>query len=157
MNPQAGKFSYFHRAGAARGVLAPLIIGIAIVLFSSAGIARMMGWGSIAADDSGDILTLDEAAAPGQAMSEARTNARCAECGMFVSMREIESEDPGPGAAGGATAGNRDEIRGQPARNYEITIRMADGSSRVIGAANPAAWRTGERLIFIAGAIPPHQ
>jgi hypothetical protein len=149
----SGKFPYFHRAGAARGVLVPLITGIAIVLFSTAGIARIMGWGANSTDASGDGLAPDQMPAV-ETMSEARVFARCAECGVIVSMRKIErhKEDPGPGADG-----DRDESRLKASRNYEFTVRMADGSSRVIEAANAAAWRRGERLIVIAGAIPSHQ
>ena len=149
----SGKFPYFHRAGAARGVLVPLITGIAIVLFSTAGIARIMGWGANSTDASGDGLAPDQMPAV-ETMSEARVFARCAECGVIVSMRKIErhKEDPGPGADG-----DRDESRLKASRNYEFTVRMDDGSSRVIEAANAAAWRKGERLIVIAGAIPSHQ
>ena len=149
----SGKFPYFHRAGAARGVLVPLITGIAIVLFSTAGIARIMGWGANPTDASGDGLAPDQMPAV-ETMSEARVFARCAECGVIVSMRKIErhKEDPGPGAAG-----DRDESRLKASRNYEFTVRMDDGSSRVIEAAYAAAWRRGERLIVIAGAIPSHQ
>jgi len=149
----SGKFPYFHRAGAARGVLVPLITGIAIVLFSTAGIARIMGWGANSTDASGDGLAPDQMPAV-ETMSEARVFARCAECGVIVSMRKIErhKEDPGPGAAG-----DRDESRLKASRNYEFTVRMDDGSSRVIEAAYAAAWRRGERLIVIAGAIPSHQ
>jgi len=149
----SGKFPYFHRAGAARGVLVPLITGIAIVLFSTAGIARIMGWGANSTDASGDGLAPDQMPAV-ETMSEARVFARCAECGVIVSMRKIErhKEDPGPGADG-----DRDESRLKASRNYEFTVRMDDGSSRVIEAAYAAAWRRGERLIVIAGAIPSHQ
>jgi len=149
----SGKFPYFHRAGAARGVLVPLITGIAIVLFSTAGIARIMGWGANPTDASGDGLAPDQMPAV-ETMSEARVFARCAECGVIVSMRKIErhKEDPGPGADG-----DRDESRLKASRNYEFTVRMDDGSSRVIEAAYAAAWRRGERLIVIAGAIPSHQ
>jgi len=149
----SGKFPYFHRAGAARGVLVPLITGIAIVLFSTAGIARIMGWGANPTDASGDGLAPDQMPAV-ETMSETRVFARCAECGVIVSMRKIErhKEDPGPGAAG-----DRDESRLKASRNYEFTVRMDDGSSRVIEAAYAAAWRRGERLIVIAGAIPSHQ
>jgi hypothetical protein len=158
MKTQADKSSYFHRAGAARGVLALLITGIAVILFSSAGIARMMGWGPNSTDDSGDILALDQTA-PVPATSEARAKPRCPECGVIVSMREIErhDEDPGPGAAGGVTAGNRDETRVKSTKSYEIIVRMADGSSRVIDDANPARWRSGERVIVIDGADPSNR
>jgi hypothetical protein len=149
----SGKFPYFHRAGAARGVLAPLITGIAIILFSTAGIARIMGWGANSTDASRDGLAPDQMPAV-ETMREARVHARCAECGVIVSMRKIErhKEDPGPGEDG-----DRDESRLKASRNYEFTVRMDDGSSRVIEAAYAAAWRRGERLIVIAGAIPSHQ
>jgi len=132
-----------------------LITGIAIILFSTAGIARMMGWGPNSTDASGDILALDQMA-PVQTMSEARANARCAECGMIVSMREIErhDEDSGPGAAGGVTTGTWDETRVKSTRSYEIIVRMANGSRRVIHDANPASWRPGERLMVIGGVKP---
>ena len=154
----SGKFPHFQRAGTARGVLALLIAGIAIILFSTAGIARLLGWGANSTDASGDGLAPDQMSAV-ETMSEARAYARCAECGVIVSMRKIDrhKEDSGPGAAGSGTAGNRDESRLKAAGNYEITVRMADGSSRVIEAANAAAWRRGERLIVIAGAIPSLQ
>ena len=156
MNMQADRSRYFQRGGTARGILTPLITGIAVVLFSGAGFARIVGWGPDSAGASGDGLAPDQMPAV-QTLSEARADARCAECGMFVSMREVESEDTGAGAAGGATAGSGDETRLKRTPRYEITIRMADGSTRVVGDANPARWRAGERLIVITGANPPHQ
>jgi len=157
MMTQADKSSYFHRAGAARGVLTLLMTGIAVILFATAGFARIVGWGPNSTDDSGDILALDQAA-PGPT-SEARAKPRCPECGVIVSMREIErhDQDSGPGAAGGVKTGNRDETRVKPARSYEIVIRLADGSSRVINDAKPARWRPGERVIVIDGADPSNR
>jgi hypothetical protein len=133
--------------------LALLITGFAIVLFSTAGIARIMGWGPGSTEDSDDIVALDQA--PPLA-DGARAGRRCSECGVIVSMREVgrHDEDTGPGAAGEATAGNRGELRAYEPRHYEIVVRMSDGSSRVIDHASPARWRTGERLIVIAGTEP---
>lgn len=158
MATQADRTPFFHSAGAARGVLSMFIAGITVILLSTAGFARVVGWGPSSTDDSGDSLALDQTD-PVQTMSEARANARCAECGMIVSMRTIEGQDEGsgPGAAGGVTAGKRSEALVKSARRYEIIVRMADGSTRVIGAANPARWRAGERLIVIAGTNPSHQ
>ena len=133
--------------------LAQLITGIAVILLSSAGFARIVSWGPNSTDESGDSLAPDQMPAA-QTTSEARVNANCAECGTFVSMRQVESKDTGPGAARGGTAGNQDESRLKATRGYQITVRMADGSSRVIEAANSATWRKGERLIVIAGAMP---
>jgi len=132
-----------------------LIVGIAVILFGTAGFARMMGWGAMLSDGSGGILALDQTVPA--AASEARAGPTCPECGMIVSIREIErhGENSGPGSAGGAMAGNRNETRVKSARSLEIAVRMADGSSRVISDPEPARWRTGERLIVIDGFSPP--
>ncbi len=128
-----------------------LIASIAVVLFSTAGIARMMGWGPNLAEDFGDIPALEDAAT-----SKGGAGSRCSECGFIVSMREIETrvENSCTGATSAAAPGNGDETRVKSARSYEIIVRMADGSSRSFTAENPASWRTGERLIVIAGADP---
>ena len=94
-----------------------LITGIAVILFSTAGIARMLGWGLNSTGDPDDIEV--------SATSDGGARPRCPECGVIVSTR-----------------------------NHEIIVRMADGSSRVIADANPARWRTGERLMVIAGTDP---
>lgn len=157
MKKKADKSPNCDRVGTAREVLPLLITGIAIILFSIAGFARMMGWGANWTADSGDVPALDwTAPAPVPIAGKARAKARCAECGEVVSMREIErhDEDYSPAAAGGATASTGDRIRVKAARSYEITVRMADGSSRVIDDANPARWRTGQRLIVIDGTNP---
>lgn len=135
-----------------------LITSIAVLLFSTAGLARMMGWGPNSTDDSGGIPALDQAALV-STTSEARAKPRCPECGVIVSIRKIErrDEDSGAGAAGGVTAGNRNEARVKSAKSHEIVVRMADGSSRVIAEANPARWRRGERLIVIDGARPSNR
>jgi hypothetical protein len=43
------------------------------------------------------------------------------------------------------------------AGRYEITIRLADRSNRVINRASPASWRPGERVIVIDGANPSNR
>lgn len=134
-----------------------LITGIAIVLFSTAAIARMLGWGPNSAGDSGDTFVLDQAAAA--TTSAPRARLKCPECGEIVSMRETARhvENVGPGTADGMTAGTWDETRVKSTRIYEITVRMADGSSRVIDHANPAGWRPGERVIIIGGVMPSNR
>ena len=162
MNTQANKSRY----------LPLLIVGIAVILFSTAGIAAIMGWLPASIDDSGDILALDNLpvasakpvavtaqTAPGQMEGEARAKGRCAECGVIVSTREIDARDEGAGLdpSGGAVARNQDGIRAKSTRRYEITIRLADRSSRVINQSTPASWRPGERVIVIDGANPSNR
>lgn len=138
--------------------LAWLIAGIAVILSSTAGIAGLMGWLPASTGSSGDIpapgrvsISATRAMAP-QVQSEVRTRGRCAECGVVVSTREIDAHDEGAGdASGGIAAGNPDELRVTAVRRYEITIRMADRSSRVINDAGLASWRPGEQVIVIGG------
>jgi hypothetical protein len=119
------------RTAAGTAQLWPLLIaGLAVILFSSAGFARMMGWGPGAAGDSEIILALDVPA------GEARAGPRCPECGMIVSVQEIERHDE------------------ESPRSYEFVVRMADGSTRVIEDADPGRWRTSERLKIIDGINP---
>lgn len=100
--------------------LTVLVTGLAIVLFSTAGIARMLGWGRSSTGDSGDISALEVSAG-----GEEAARPRCPECGVIVSTQ-----------------------------GHEIVVRMADGSISVIGYANPARWRVGERMMVIAGTDP---
>jgi hypothetical protein len=75
---------------------------------------------------------------------------------VVVSTREIDVHDEGGDgdASGGAVTGNREEPAVASARRYEITIRMADRSSRVIRAGSAASWRPGEHVVVIDGAKP---
>ena len=109
------------KAQADKSYYLPLLItGITVILFSTAGIARMLGWGLSSTGASDDIKV--------SAASDGGARPRCPECGVIVSTR-----------------------------SNEITVRMADGSSRVIEDANPARWRAGERLMVIAGTDPSPQ
>lgn len=143
------------RPRAKRSPYLPLLItGIAIVLSSTAGIGRMMGWGANLTADSGEIPALSQMAT--EMTGEARARPRCPECGVIVAVREIENhdDDNGPGAAIGATAGNGNTTSMTAAGRYEITVRMAGGSIRVNYQASSGRWRSGERVIVIGGTIP---
>lgn len=161
MNAQASRFPY----------LPLLIINFPAILFCAGGLAVIWGWLPAPVTVSGDIspreylpaawaqpVVATALAAPRQEemQGKARAGKKCAECGVIVSMRAIEGhdDDSGPGAAGGTTAGGRDDVRVRSIKSHEITVRLADGSNRVIRDANPARWRPGERMIIIDGANP---
>lgn len=78
---------------------------------------------------------------------------RCAECGVIESVREIAAsdEDAAVKAPGRGPAGSRGGIEAHLPRSYEITIRLRDGSMRVVRDARPANWRRGEPVTVIAG------
>ena len=109
--------------------------------------------------------------------------AKCAECGRIESTREVVTKGEGSGigiaggavvggvvghqvghgttqqvatvvgAVGGAVAGNEIEKRVKSTKSYEITVRMDDGSSRVIHEASVPTWRAGDHVRIVDGAI----
>jgi len=109
--------------------------------------------------------------------------APCPECGVVESVREIATKGEGSGigvvggavvggllghqvgggrgkdiatvagAVGGAVAGNEIEKRVKTGKSYEITVRLEDGSTRVISEANPPTWRAGDRVKIVNGVI----
>jgi hypothetical protein len=72
---------------------------------------------------------------------------RCKSCGTIVSRREV---DYGRNGLGDVAAGGDGQI--QLATFYQFTLRLPDGSLRVITTANAEAWREGERVSVIEGA-----
>lgn len=116
------------------------LLVILVVLFSSVGIAHVAGRAPVSSGDAANVPELDGLPA---------VKAKCAGCGVIVSMRDIELRDD---STGFDAAGDPDETRVKSTKSHELTIRLADGSSRVITEASPARWRLGERVIVIDGA-----
>ena len=88
-----------------------------------------------------------------------RNQARCRDCGVVESIRQIErSDDVGRpdtvavriagGAAGGAS-GSAIAARAITERDYEITVRFRDGSTTVFNEANARTWQLGDRVMVI--------
>jgi hypothetical protein len=142
MNMQANK--PLHLPLLAGGIAAILVSGIAI---GSLAISAQGFNGIPAPAEPPAAIAAPAIAAPG-----ARAY-RCAECGVIESTRKIEAPDEktGVNARGRIAAGNRGAIEAKPLGNYEITVRLRDGSMRVIRDAKPARWRHGEQVTIIAG------
>ena len=111
------------------------------------------------------------------------TQAKCAQCGVIETVQEITTKGQGSGlgvvggavvggllgnqvgkgngndvatvvgVVGGAVAGNQIEKSVRSTKSYDITVRFEDGSSSVIREANPTAWRPGDRVKVVNGAI----
>ena len=180
------------------------IAGIALILFSAVGIAALMGWIPSSMGGPGDKAALDQRSAntAPPAAPKARTAttsqpapvaraapvqiaavAKCAECGVIESVREVEEKGKGSGlgavggavvggllgnqvgggrgkdamtvvgAVGGAVAGNEVEKRVKATKRYEVTVRLSDGSSRVISEAGQPTWHTGDKVKIVNGVI----
>jgi len=135
---------------------------MAVMLLSTGGFGALMVWIPAPTGASHDILPVSsvESAEPVAAMDPAtspvkgtaRRKKRCDECGLIESIRETEGHaDTIPLAAAGRPAAenqNRTPVR---SASRKITVRLEDGSSRVIIDANPGRWRRGERVIIIGG------
>jgi hypothetical protein len=143
MIAQANKF--LHLPLLAGGIAAIVVSGIAL---ASLAIAPLGLSENVASAEPVEVATAPAIAAAGP------RGHRCAECGVVESTRKLES--PADRASIHAApvrtaAGRRAASEDQPAQNYETTIRLRDGSMRVITDANPARWRPGERVTVIAG------
>ena len=125
------------------------------------------------------VAAVSEPVAPARVAA----SARCAECGVIESVRAVEAKGLGSGlgavggavvggllgnqvgagrgqdvmtvvgAVGGAVAGNEVEKRVKSTSHYEITVRLNDGSSRVISETAQPVWHTGDKVKLVNGAI----
>ncbi|QDX82490.1 hypothetical protein B9N43_15365 [Denitratisoma sp. DHT3] len=112
-------------------------------------------------------------------------NAVCQDCGSIESVRQVVKEGEGSGigavaggvlggalghgvgqgrgrdlatiagAVGGAVLGNKIEKSQKSATLWETTVRFEDGTSRVVRNDSPPAWRAGDKVKVVNGAILP--
>lgn len=115
--------------------------------------------------------------------SGSTATSRCAECGVVASVRDVETKGAGSGlgavggavlggvlgnqvgggrgqdvatvvgAIGGGLAGNEVEKRVKSTKSRVVTVRFDDGSTRDISTAADSAWRAGDKVKVIDGAI----
>jgi outer membrane lipoprotein SlyB len=107
----------------------------------------------------------------------------CADCGVIANVREVTHEGQGSGAgavigglAGGALAnnigrgngrtlatiagavgggllGNSIEKSQRKTVSYQVTVRMEDGTTRMVDSGTMPSWRIGEKVKLAGGAI----
>jgi len=115
--------------------------------------------------------------------AQAPAKPHCTNCGVVQDVKEVEVKGEGSGlgavaggvvgavvgnqfghgtgntvmtvagAAGGALAGNEIEKRVKVTKSYEVTVRMEDGSSRVIQEGATPTWHTGDHVKVVNGVI----
>ena len=115
-----------------------LIAGVAALLFSGVAMSgvAILQWLHGSSEPIGEVFVQGEfreasatsGALPGN--GQASSKPRCEECGVIDSNRRIAATDNAP-------------------VSYEITLRMSDGSMRVLHDARPASLRPGERITLI--------
>ena len=165
------------------------VAGVALTLLCAAGISAIMGWIPTSMGRQGEPvatskpMTQASPRGPAHLASNVPARARCAQCGVIESTREIDTvgEGSGVGAVGGAVAGgvlghqvgngrgqdvatvvgavggavlgNQIEKKVKSTKSYEVTVRMEDGSSRTIHQASAPAWHSGDHVKVADGAI----
>ena len=71
-----------------------------------------------------------------------------------LSLRDsVLTLDPLNFGVAGGLAGNEIEKRVKTVKSYEVTVRLEDGSSRVVREATLPAWHAGDRVKLVDGAI----
>lgn len=61
------------------------------------------------------------------------------------------------GAAGGAYAGHKVEQKVRTTTRWDVVVRMEDGSTRTVSAAEQPLWRVGDRVRVNNGTLEPQQ
>jgi hypothetical protein len=79
-----------------------------------------------------------------QPVGSGRSTAKCAECGIVESIREV-----GQFAAEADMRGVAATPQKMPVKSYQLTIRMSDGTARVLTRASPWDRRPGAHVVLI--------
>jgi outer membrane lipoprotein SlyB len=126
---------------------------------------------------------LDQSRAAARARAPAPVAAACLQCGIVQSVVEVDDKGKATGigvaggavvggvlgsqvghgdgrklatvvgAVGGAVLGNDIERRARSVKRYEVTVRMESGANRVITEDVQPAWRAGDKVRIVDGAI----
>jgi outer membrane lipoprotein SlyB len=126
---------------------------------------------------------LDQPRAVAKARAPAPAAAACLQCGIVQSVVEVDDKGKATGigvaggavvggvlgsqvghgdgrklatvvgAVGGAVLGNDIERRARSVKRYEVTVRMESGAIRVITEDVQPAWRAGDTVRIVDGAI----
>lgn len=121
----------------------------------------------------------------GQMAQEQARNAPCSNCGVVEGVRSIEHRAQGSGvgavggavlggllgnqvgsghgrqlatvagAVGGAVAGNQIEGNMKKTYSWDITVRMDNGTRRVIHTSRQPEWRNGDNVRIVKGQLRP--
>jgi outer membrane lipoprotein SlyB len=122
-----------------------------------------------------------------QPLPQPVAQAACLDCGEVVAVNAIEQKGEGSwigpvaggvggailgkqvgkgsgntimtilGAAGGAYAGHKIEQKVRTTTRWDVVVRMEDGSTRTVSAAEQPLWRVGDRVRVSNGTLEPQQ
>lgn len=146
------------------------LAGVVLILFSAAASAAPLTTTNRTTDLNGLVMAAATAAKPSSARA-----APCGNCGQIESIREIAANQQTRGAppvggamdnqigagrgqdlamTGATVRGNRlEKDGGASSKNYEIVVRLDDGSTRTIHETHTPMWRPGDRVNVNNGTI----
>ena len=159
--------------------LHPLVAGAAaaVIVASAVGVAAVGGYlpGSKAAQQ--------ESAKVAKAAVHTKKASVCTQCGVVVGVKEQEVMGKGTGvgavaggvagavigheigdgsragtavgAVVGGVAGHQIERSARSSKRYDISVRMHDGSIKVVSTDTPPAWRPGDKVRVQDGIVRP--
>ena len=96
----------------------------------------MIGLGTIA----GMVAHMSRATGPGDvrvAVASKPLDRGCLDCGVVVAVKQVELKGR----------------KAESANQYQIRVRMSDGSERTVTYTNPPAWKAGDRVRLLNGRL----
>jgi outer membrane lipoprotein SlyB len=164
--------------------LHPLVAGAAaaVIIVSAVAVAAIGGYlpGSKADSSNSPAATSQ---APAKSKTPVRVAAVCTECGVVVSVNEVDVMGKGTGvgavaggvagavigheigdgsragtavgAVVGGVAGHQIERSARSSKRYDISVRMHDGSVKTVSTDAPPAWRAGDKVRLHNGVVKP--
>lgn len=154
--------------------LHPLVAGAAaaVIVASAVGVAAVGGY-----------LPGSKAEQAPRVKPATRVASACAECGVVVGVKEetVMGKGTGVGAVAGGVAGavigheigegsragtavgavvggvagHQIERSARSTKRYDISVRMHDGSIKVVSTDTPPAWRPGDKVRLRNGTVKP--
>jgi hypothetical protein len=108
------------------------IASVACVAVAAASMPQA-GWAADTANPA-PVTQLLPTAAP--TVTDLRSPARCQTCGVVEGVRTLQ-------------------VAGTAPADYELTVRLRDGSRRISNHSDSAGWRVGDPIMLIGGAKLP--
>jgi hypothetical protein len=102
----------------------------------SAASVIMIGLGAIA----GIVAYMSHASGQGDvrvAIAAKPLDRGCLDCGVIVAVKEVQLKGR----------------KAESASQYQIRVRMSDGSERTVTYTNPPAWKAGDRVRLLNGRL----
>lgn len=160
-----------------------LAAAAAVLLFSVAGTAALMGWLPNSKGEETEQAAAQKEPAKRASSESPRKLAQVGDLGVIESVNEVTVRGEGTGlgavaggvaggvvghqfgsgrgqdamtvvgVVGGGLAGHEAEKRIRATKQYQVTVRFDNGTTKVYNRTNPPAFKPGERVRVVDGDI----